>query len=223
METTFEITMPNIITMTDVATALEQAATSHAKALNLDFPRMLHEFGALWMIVRSRLCLTRMPKNELRVKTWMRKPTAAVSYRDFALFDGEEEIGYAVQSWVLADANERSLINMKKVDILWSTPTVQPEREISLKRLHVPPLPTVGEWTVTQAETDINGHVNNIRYIAHAERFAPIGALCLDISYERECFPGETLQIQAENGYVCGIKSDGTVSFRAHFYKGESL
>lgn len=223
MKTTFEITRPNITSLTDVAAALEQAATAHAKELRLDFPRMRNDFGVLWMIVRCRICLTRMPNNALTVRTWMRKPTAVVSYRDFALFDGDEEIGCAVQGWVLADASERTLINMKKVDALWSTPTLQPERKITLKRLHVPPLPTVGEWTVTQNETDINGHVNNVRYIEHAERYAPDGALCLDISYERESFPEETLQIQAENGYVCGIKPDGTASFRAHFYKGESL
>ncbi len=223
METMYQITRPNVTTLSDAMAALEQAATAHATHLRLDFPRMLQDFSVLWMIVRSRLCLTRMPKNELTVKTWMRKPSSVVSYRDFALFDGDEEIGYGVQSWVLCDAKERSLINMKKVEPLWTSPTLQPERKISLKRLNQPSLPTVGRWDITQDEIDVNGHLNNVQYVRFAEAYAPKDALCLDISYEHECFAGETLILQAENGHVCGIKPDGTVSFRAYFYKGESV
>lgn len=223
MEQILQITRPNVRTLSDAMAALQQAATAHAEDLNIDFPRMLNEFGALWMIVRCTLCLKRMPKNELRVKTWLRQPTAVVSNRDFALFDGDEEIGYAVQSWVLVDAAERSLINMKKVEPLWSMPTVQPERKIAPKRLHTAPMPTVAQWTISPQELDVNGHLNNVRYIQFAEAYAPQDALCLDVSFDHECFAGETMILEAENGFVCGKKTDGTVSFRAHFYKGEEV
>lgn len=223
MQEILEIQQENISSFAEVMAALEAAATAHAVDLRIDFPRMLDEFNALWMIVRCRICLNRLPQNALRVRTWLRKPSAACSNRDFALYDGDEEIGYAVQSWVLADVKERSLLNMKKIPVLWQLPTVLPERTQVLKRISLPELPQVDIWHISPEELDRNGHLNNVHYIRHAERFAPSDATILDVIYDHECFAGECLRICAADGYVCGRKADGTASFRAHFYKGEPL
>ncbi len=223
MQEILEITRTNICSLADAMAALESAATAHAIDLHIDFPRMLEEFGALWMIARSRLCMKRLPKNELRIRTWLRRPSAAVSNRDFALFDGQEEIGYAVQSWVLADVSARTILNMKKIPPLWSLPSPLPERSDVLKHLNLPELPTVEAWTIAPEELDRNGHLNNVRYIRRAEKYAPENALCLDVIFDHECFAGETLLLQAENGFVRGVKPDGTTSFRAQFYQGGSL
>ncbi len=221
MQEIYEIRAENIASLSDVMAALEKAATAHAVDLEIDFPRMLNEFGALWMIVRSRLVLNRLPKGEILVKTWLRRPKTAVSNRDFAIFSDGEEVGCAVQSWVLADAAARSIISMKTVPPLWSLPTVQPERKDVLKRITMPELTSVETWEIQPQELDLNGHLNNVRYIRRAEKYAPEGATALDVIFDHECFAGEILTLQANDGYVQGIKPDGTVSFRAHFYKGE--
>jgi len=223
MQEVFEVDQENVRSLSDVMKALEKAATAHAIDLRIDFPRMLEEYGALWMIVRSRLCMTRLPENALRVKTWLRKPKSAVSNRDFSLFDGDEEIGWAVQSWVLADAKQRSIVNMKNIPPLWILPTVQPERTQALKHISLPPMETVEHRHIAPQELDLNGHLNNVRYIQHAEKYAPEGAVSLDVVFDRECFAGEELTLQAADGFVCGLKPDGSYSFRAHFYKGEPI
>lgn len=222
MQEIYEIRAENIASLSDVMAALEKAATAHAVDLQIDFPRMLRDFGALWMIVRSRLILNRMPKDEIFVKTWLRQPKTAVSNRDFAIFSDGEEIGYAVQSWVLADADARSIISMKMIPPLWSLPTVQPERTEVLKRIAMPQLETTEAWEIQPQELDLNGHLNNVQYIRRAEKYAPEDATALDVIFDHECFAGEVLTMQAHDGYVQGVKADGTVSFRAHFYKGEA-
>lgn len=223
MHETLEITHPQILSLADAMSALEAAATAHAIDLGIDFPNMLKNYGALWMIARSRLCLTRLPKGEARIKTWLRKPMAAVSNRDFDLFDEGERIGRAVQSWVLVDAERRTILNMKNIPTLSALPTPQPERTDSLRRLSLPELPTVAEWVVSSEEVDQNGHLNNVRYIRHAEPFAPENALCLDVIFDRECFSGETITLQAEGAFVQGLKSDGFPAFRAKFYEGGKI
>lgn len=223
MHETLEIALPRLRSLADAMSALEAAVTAHAVDLSIDFPNMLKNYGALWMIARSRLCLTRLPKGEARVKTWLRKPSAAVSNRDFDLFDGDECIGRAVQSWVLVDAERRNILNMKSICALWSLPMPQPERTDALRRLNLPDLPTVSEWVVCAEELDQNGHLNNVRYIRRAEAYAPPNALCLDVIFDRECFLGETIRLQAEGGYVQGLKIDGTPAFRAQFYEGGKL
>lgn len=223
MHETLEITHPVLSSLADAMSALEAAATAHAVDLGIDFPNMLKNYGALWMIARSRLCLTRLPRGEVRIKTWLRKPSAAVSNRDFDLFDGDERIGRAVQSWVLVDAERRTILNMKSIPALCSLPAPQPERTDCLRRLTLPDLPTVAEWVVSSEEVDQNGHLNNVRYIRHAEPFAPPNALRLDVIFDRECFPGEAITLQAGGGFVQGLKGDGSPTFRARFYEGGTL
>ena len=50
-----------IWTPAELMGALERAATDHADALNIGHDRMVADFGSLWMLVRSRLELTRLP------------------------------------------------------------------------------------------------------------------------------------------------------------------
>lgn len=223
MQEFYEIVQKDVRTLSDMMSALEKAATGHAVDLGVDFPNMLEQYGALWMIVRSSLSLSRLPSGDVRVKSWLRTPNSAVSNRDFALFDDAGAFGDAVQSWVLVDAEQRSILNMKKIPILWTLPVPQPERKQVLKHISMPELPIVETWTVSAQELDLNGHLNNVRYIERAEKYAPEGALNLDVIYERECFAGETLTLHAGSGFVCGRKSDGTFSFRAHFFKGEAI
>lgn len=66
-----------IWTPAELMGALERAATDHADALNIGHDRMVADFGCLWMLVRSRLELTRLPAADeaLTVRTWLRSPT----------------------------------------------------------------------------------------------------------------------------------------------------
>lgn len=75
--------------------ALERAATDHADALNIGHDRMVADFGSLWMLVRSRLELTRLPAADeaLTVRTWLRSPTPVMSVRDYDFCADGEVIG----------------------------------------------------------------------------------------------------------------------------------
>lgn len=224
MKPTLEITRPKgASSLSELMSALEEAAVAHAVALQIDHDRMLRDFGCLWMVVRCRLCVTRLPEGAFTVRTWLRKPTAAVSNRDFSLFDAQGELGNAVQTWVLADAAERRIISMKNIEPLWTLPTPEPERKDALRRLVLPENMTErAHWTVQPQEIDGNGHLNNVAYIRHAEELVPRGCTLLEIVFDRECFAGETLTLesaQAEGFFVRGRKENGEESFRARFWK----
>lgn len=208
--------------LSDVTAALERAVIAHSEELHIDHDRMLAEFGCLWMLVRCRLRLKRLPRGEMRVQTWLRKPTAALSIRDFSLFDDAEEIGTAVQSWVLADARERKLVNLKTVAPLWSLPTPEPERTDSLRRLLLPETAHAADWCILPSEIDANGHLNNVAYVRHAEALAPTLCNALEVTFDRECFAGETLRLetaQTDSFYVRGVKDGGEESFRLRFWR----
>lgn len=209
--------------LSELMSALEEAAVAHAVALQIDHDRMLRDFGCLWMLVRCRLRVTRMPEGAFTVRTWLRKPTAALSNRDFSICDAHGELGSAVQTWVLADAAERRIVPMKSVEPLWTLPTPTPERTDVLRRLTLPENMTQSaRWTVQPQEIDSNGHLNNVAYIRHADALAPRGCTLLEVVFDRECFAGETLTLetaQTDSFFVRGLKENGEESFRARFWK----
>lgn len=208
--------------LTEVMTALEKGAVAHSLDLHIDHDRMLSEFGVLWMVVRCRLQLNRLPAGTLRVETFLRTPSAALSNRDFALFDDLGECGAAVQTWVLADAKERKLVNLKQIPPLWELPIPKPERTDSLRRLSIPETVFAQSWTVSPEEIDANGHLNNVQYIRHAQALVPKDCTGLEVVFDRECFAGETLRLEtaeADSFFVRGVKESGVESFRARFWR----
>lgn len=200
-----------------IALALQRAADEHAKRLCIDFDRMRRDFSCLWMIVRSSLFLERPPQGDLSIKTWLRRPSAAVSVRDFTISDASGNVGSAVQLWALVDERSRHLVDLRRIEPLWSLPAPQPERTELPAHLKLPTLPPVGQWRVDASEIDRNGHLNNVAYLLHAQEFAPADCRKMTAFFDRECFLGERLTLEAENGCVRIVKPDGSESFRCRF------
>lgn len=221
MQEVLELSRPaGAASLTELMAALQDAAIAHSLDLHIDFARMLHDFHALWMLVRCTAELTRLPVGALRLQTFLRKPTAAFSVRDFTLLDEKGVCGSAMQCWVLADAETRKLISLKSVPPLWSLPTPEPERTDALRRIPLPEeLTDAALWTVAPEEIDDNGHLNNVVYVRHAEALQKDRCLGLEIQFDRECFAGERLRLQTCGGFVRGVKADGSESFRCRFRK----
>ena len=160
-----------IWTPAELMGALERAATDHADALNIGHDRMVADFGSLWMLVRSRLELTRLPAADeaLTVRTWLRSPTPVMSVRDYDFCADGEVIGSAVHCWVLVNAEARHMIDLRQIPALWELPVHAPERKTRLRRLTLPETMTAaGTVRVTDAEIDDNGHMNNVAYVRRA-------------------------------------------------------
>ncbi len=204
--------------------ALQTAAKAHANELDIGHDRMLEEFGCLWMLVRCRVEWSVLPEPTLplTVRTWLRKPSPILSVRDHDLLQDGRILGRAVQDWVLVDTATRKLAGMKNIPILWELPCPQPQRTESIRRLRMPDvLPCEAQTIIATEEIDDNGHLNNVAYIRHAQRFAAPDCTGLEVSFDRECFAGEALTLHAGDGFVRGDKADGSESFRLHFYRAE--
>ncbi len=190
---------------------------------------MVADFGSLWMLVRSRLELTRLPAADeaLTVRTWLRSPTPVMSVRDYDFCADGEVIGSAVHCWVLVNAEARHMIDLRQIPALWELPVHVPERKTRLRRLTLPETMTAaGAVRVTDAEIDDNGHMNNVAYVRRAHEAAPGLFRGLEVVYDRECFRGALLTLEhaadADAQYVRGVLESGEESFRMRFFGAEA-
>lgn len=201
----------------ELSLALQAAADVHATDLNIDFDRMRRDFSCLWMIVRARAELSRPPMGEFSVQTSLRRPSAATSARDFSLFDAQGQFARAVQLWALVEEEKRKMVDLRRIAPLWEIPTAKTESDLRVPRLALPALQDMGTWTVEASEIDKNGHLNNVAYLRRVQSFAPRDFRAMTLYYDRECFLGETLRIEAAGGCARIVGPDGSERFRCRF------
>jgi len=207
---------------------LQNMATEHAIILELDGERMMAEHNAVWMMVRLNLTLDRPIRwpEAFVIHTYHRGVTerTAIVFRDFDIFVGEERVGEATASWVLADIQDRKILKPGHIPFLLTSPRPAEVKACVPAKIKAP-REMVQEMvrTVTYSDTDINGHMNNTKYVDIAcdamryDRCKDQFISEVQVNYVQECFPGdEIIVLQGEadgTHYVRGTDAEGHVRF----------
>ncbi len=144
----------------------QEAAAAHCDTLGCNWEAMAQK-GLFWAVMRHRIRICRLPRlgETVRVETWPMPTTRTCYPRSMAAYDEAGQLLFRVHSlWVLMDVNSRAMVLPGKSDvavdgILLGTELPTPQ---SLA-------PTAQEQVclrcVTPADTDRNGHMNNVRYL----------------------------------------------------------
>lgn len=206
---------------------LQAAAVAAACELHASRPEMMEKYNLFWMLARMWYRLDRPLKwNEtLSIRTWHRGGSGASSYRDFDLFVDGKPVGEAVSVWVLADADTHRLARMSKIEEFQGTDGGELCKDKSLSRFKLPQeMAAADHRAMHYSDTDINGHVNNVRYadfICDAIRMDQLGqdfyVSALQVDYLAECMAGETITLftgeQDGLRYVRGADAAGKSRF----------
>jgi len=206
---------------------LQNIATEHAEILGVGGDKVMAEHGAFWLIVRLYLKLNRPIRfgEALTIQTWHRGVIkSATIHRDFDLLVGDELIGEAVMSWVLADMEGRKIIKPGSVPALAASPRPAHVKEIIPAKVKMPDaLEQAMVRPVYYSDTDLNGHMNNTKYADIAcdaiqyDRCRGQFISEVQINYLHECFPGdEILVLRGEQDgvhYVRGTDTTGKNRF----------
>ncbi len=205
---------------------LQEMATEHSVILGISRETMLERYNSVWLVARLWFRLDRpiFHDRDITITTWTRGATGAVSYRDYDLSVDGEPVGEAVASWMLTDIDNRTIQRMNKLPEVVQAAVPEQVKSVRLARPSMPK--DLTEWMirpVRYSDTDINGHMNNTRYIdvaCDAVGFDRMHGHYLSealISYSRECFAGSDLHIlgQAEDPryYIRGAADDGATHF----------
>ncbi len=187
------------VSIASVCNQLQDIASRHADSLGFGFEG-LRQSGHFWVLARLHLVMDRLPGygERVRILTWPSGNERLVALRDFLIHDANGVAGRATTSWVTVDAKTH---RPDRPDAVLDRRFI-PERDHAL----VFPSKAVtrlreGEHTASitarRADTDINGHVNNVKYVEFCMEAVPEAwtaarrCLGLDIQFRAESFAGD--------------------------------
>lgn len=183
---------------------LQRAITEHSQAVGTSRDDMLEKYNCYWMVLRIWVRLNRpvIWGETLTVQVTVRKPVGTRIYRDCDLYIGNEHVGEAATMWVLANRMTKRPILLENLPE-FPTENIETAKSITLSRITFPEYMELHDRRkLYYSDTDINGHINNTRYVDLACDAAeldkrPHGVFMQEIliSYVNECFAGEELEI----------------------------
>jgi len=234
MEEVFWVTPADLdlmgtVMVTQMLDRMQRLADTHANALGVG-REALRTKNLVWMSARSTIAMERELRlgERIRLHTWTGENTRAACPRYFAFYDKEGMcFGGGATLWMLIDPDMRRIVSPQKAGILQDQAT-----------LYAPPvalpqqLARVSHTDVAEirnpfySDLDINGHVNNVRYVNWVLDALPLQRLQthfvekLQINYHQEIRPDDicemSLQNEGDKTFVCGkSQHDGKMLFEA--------
>jgi len=188
------------VSIASVCNQLQDIASRHADSLGFGFED-LQRSGHFWILARLHLMMDRLPGygERARILTWPSGNERLVALRDFLVHDGDGPVGCATSSWVTLNTETHRP----------DRPDTVLHRRFIPDRGHALEFPTksvtrlkrgenTAAITARRADIDINGHVNNVRYVEFCLEAVPRAwtdthrCLGLDIQFRAESFAGDT-------------------------------
>lgn len=215
---------------------LQDIASLHSENLGIGIDAIHQKHGVAWVMVRIMVEIERMPywNEDIIVETWPNEPKKLEFERSFIVRDLEDRVLVrAISSWVIMDIQKREI------------------RKTELIRIDYPPLPDymainkrmgklkpMGELSfvydkkIGYSDIDINGHLNNSKYIDYItdcfsiEKHGMYNIDSVQVSYISEALAGDTIKFykdisaldseEQSSVYVEGVaETDGRIYFKS--------
>jgi len=204
----YEVHNDGYANMATICNYLQEAAGNHASKLGLAIDHM-EEHNWTWVLSRLKVKMVRHPRwrEIITVKTWPSLFDRAYTFRDFEIYDSNNEmIGSASSMWVVISLENRRPVRIPELIAGISLPDRKRALEINV-RDRIPNLQNVDferPFSVRYGDLDMNQHVNNVIYIEWGIEAAPEEWLNhhfireIDITFRAECLNGETVLSQAQ-------------------------
>ena len=201
---------------------VQEIAGRHCVLLGTDWDTLAKQ-NMFWAILRHSVHIRRMPmKGEtITVETWPMPTTRVAFPRNVVAFDQDgNELFRSISIWVLMDTVTRAMILPGKSGV--DVPGLLQGSELEMPA-SIPPAGLMGGQSrqVRFTDLDINGHMNNCRYLdwawdllpSHFHKDRTLQAFTL--GYLSEAREGDSLLQQLETG------EDGTVKLEISRPEGE--
>ncbi len=205
---------------------MQEAAYLHAEHLGLGHP-FLAERGLAWVLARQRIDVSRLPKwgDLVHIRTWPSGRDKLFFHRDFEISNGSgRRLLVASNAWSLIDIEKRERVHP---DIYLRVDIPEGQKVFEARPARLKGFNCKGGLTmpVTYGDLDLNGHVNNVRYIEWMLNALPLGfhemhtIRQLEVNYLAEAVYGQSVSIYSEETgpeqFNHMIKADDLELFRS--------
>lgn len=204
---------------------MQEAAYHHAEHLGLGHD-YLAERNLGWVLARQRIVVDKLPSwgDTVCIRTWPSGRDRLFFYRDFQITCAEKSVLKASNGWSLIDLVKRTRadsdiymsVNLPVGDSVFDSRPVRVKGSPLNKALSLP---------VTYGDLDLNGHVNNVRYVEWVLNSVPLelhqGHTLKEVeaNYLAEAVYGHEVVVCSEETepllYAHSISTDGVDIFRA--------
>jgi len=190
----------------EIFMAMQELAGDHSAILGAGYEH-LRSLSLAFALTRTELHMQRYPRMGEKVvcHTWA-APVMKWMFPRYFIFESEsgERLGYAGTIWVLLDLNERKMAAPSALDVEIATGDMAAPMRMS-GRPAVPSDDAASrEYLPGYGEIDVNGHVNNTRYVAWACDALGTGTFekqcvrSLIVNYSHEILPGQPVCMRAQ-------------------------
>ena len=200
-----DVNQNNQLSNKGILRLMQEVAGIHSGTLEYgvnDVPKT----GLAWLLLNWKLKVFSRPNTntELTINTWTRSENPLFSYRDFEVYDTNNNlIAIATSKWVLFNLNKKSITKL--------TPEIQKkylcidkfvfENSFNEKLKEPQNSEFVMDYTIQRRDIDTNHHVNNLNYLDYAYEILPediyfnINFSNVEIMYKHEAKLGDTISI----------------------------
>lgn len=183
---------------------LQEAAGNHALDLGVSVDQ-LQDKNLTWVLARLRMEVDAYPlwRDEVVIETWPSGAEGLFATRDFLLRDDAGVVlARATSSWLMIDLERRRPVRLPE----FITSIDLPDRDRSLVGMSRQLSEGVNVVTesgirVRYSDLDINGHVNNVRYVEWALEAVPFEIIRshhlaeLEVHFRAEAVYGDPVEV----------------------------
>ena len=195
---------------------LQEVAGDHSALLGTDRAALIRR-GLFWAVIRHRVQVTRLPHagESIRIETWPMPTTRTAYPRSTIGYDENgNEIFRCISLWVLMDEKSRAMVLPGKSGV--EVTGLLRGCELATPGSMIPrDMTECCRRTVRYTDLDVNGHMNNCRYLDWIDDLLP-GAFHehhqireFSLCYLSEIREGETLDLHWElsDGPVLNVEA----------------
>lgn len=210
------------LTNTGLLSYLEDIACIHSEMVGYGLTN-IEIVKKTWILLSWKIKVIKRPKfsDELIVKTWSRKIDKFYAYRDFEVYDQDNNlIAIATSKWVFIDIQKGKIIKIsEEVSSVYKQENISVFDEEEIEKLQEPAGECLNKinYAITKNMIDINNHLHNIYYMDLAKEVLPndisfsLEANEFEIMYKHEIKFGEKIKVmyqKLENDYYVVIKNE---------------
>lgn len=188
---------------TSLLSYLEDVACMHSEIAGYGVSNM-EEVKRTWVLLSWKIKVIKRPKfnDTVKVKTWSRLIDKFYAFRDFEIYNQNDEIiGIATSKWIFIDIEKGKIVKVTdEVSSKYETESTAVFQEKDLEKLEEPQdFINKVNYKITKNMIDVNNHLHNIYYLDVAKEVLPDEVAILkepsefEVMYKHEVKLGETV------------------------------